>query len=56
MDKKDKIVVGISLGDVNGIGIEIIQPFVNRYGDINDVIANSIGILILLRLRLLVVV
>ena len=24
MNKKDKIVVGISLGDVNGVGIEVI--------------------------------
>ena len=24
MDKKDKIVVGISLGDVNGVGIEVV--------------------------------
>ena len=30
MDKKDKIVVGISLGDVNGIGIEII---LKTFGD-----------------------
>ena len=44
--RQDKIIKVIFFSMIFGIGIEIIQPFVNRYGDINDVIANSIGILI----------